>query len=79
MVGIGCIMILTGAVNSFALPGNTLDVQGTVGGGCVPTTCQPLHQCGSTAGIDNCGNPCTVSAGTCQEPKKCINNTCSKR
>jgi hypothetical protein len=41
---------------------------------CTPgPTCS--GQCGSTAGVDDCGNTCTALAGTCQSGT-CINGAC---
>jgi hypothetical protein len=38
---------------------------------CTPKTCTATYQCGSTVGVDNCGNTCTTTAGTCSLGKTC--------
>ena len=39
---------------------------------CVVTSCTATFECGSSLGVDNCGNPCNnATPGTCKLPKTC--------
>lgn len=44
---------------------------------CKPTVCKAIYQCGSTVGVDNCGNTCQATPGTCPSSEVCnSNNQC---
>ena len=58
---------------------HSVEVQATLR--CVAVTCTATQQCGSSTGIDNCGNTCaTATPGTCSSPNTCggggVANTC---
>ncbi len=79
-VGIGnTYYYFVNAVNKEALSPNSKAVK-VVTPMCVPSICTASLQCGSTVGVDNCGNACSATPGTCSGPNTCggggTANTC---